>query len=81
MLSMEIGDISTWTKLNQTFVKKVVQCPNLMNLSRVSNPPKTGFNWESAEILNIEYNFKCELTVLEPRLKFFKFWLRLVYIF
>ena len=20
-------------------------CPNLMNLSRVSNPPKTGFNW------------------------------------
>ena len=27
------------------------QCPNLMNLSRVSNPPKTGFNWASAQIL------------------------------
>ena len=28
------------------------QSPNLMNLSRVSNQPKPGFNW------NVEYNFK-----------------------
>ena len=24
------------------------QCPNLMNLSRILNPPKTGFNWAPA---------------------------------
>ena len=28
--------------------RKINQCPNLMNLSRVSNPPKTGFNWAPA---------------------------------
>ena len=24
--------------------KSIIPCPNLMNLSRVFNPPKTGFN-------------------------------------
>ena len=28
--------------------KKNVLCPNLMNLSHVSNPSKTGFNWSPA---------------------------------
>ena len=29
---------------NSTIKPLSDQCPNLMNLSRVSNPPKTGFN-------------------------------------
>ena len=32
--------------------------PNLMNLSRVSNPPKSGLNWGPLKSWNIEYNFK-----------------------
>ena len=27
-------------------------CPNLMNLSHILNPPKTGFNWAPVEKLN-----------------------------
>ena len=35
------------------------QYPNLMNLSRVSNPPKTSFDWAPAYIFkNYSYNFK-----------------------
>jgi len=33
-------------------------CPNLMKLSRVSNPPKTGFKNRRLISWNIEYNFK-----------------------
>ena len=31
-----------------TSILIVLQTPNLMNLSHVSNPPKTGFNWVPA---------------------------------
>ena len=33
------------------FTEKEQTVPYLMNLSRVSNPPKTGFNWAPAQIL------------------------------
>ena len=33
-------------------------CPNFMNLSRVSNPPKTGFIERRFKSWKIEYNFK-----------------------
>ena len=54
------------------------QCPNLMNLSHVSNPPKTGFNWSPAQMLKNLIQFQVEPTIFEqrvkfkPRLKFFK---------
>ena len=34
--------------LHFEFLSLTYQCPNLMNLSRVVNPPKTGFNWAPA---------------------------------
>ena len=30
------------------YFERLVLCPNLMNLSRVFNPPETGFNWAPA---------------------------------
>ena len=34
-----------------TYFKLWILSPNLMNLSCISNPPKTGFNWAPASIL------------------------------
>ena len=37
--------------------KNYLQCQNLMNLSRVLNPPKTHFNWAPAYILKYLIQF------------------------
>ena len=59
-----------FTPWNKNLILKVllpgIQSPNLMNLSRVSNPPKTGLNWALAKILK----HYVEPTIFEPRLKF-----------
>ena len=59
------------------------QSPNLMNLSRFSNLPKTSFNWAPACILKNWIQFQMKPTIFERclkfklRLKFFKFGLSL----
>ena len=57
-------------------------CPNLMNLSRVSNPPKNLFQLSVGLNLEKLNTILSEITIFEPRLKFkpqlkfFKFGLR-----
>ena len=49
------------------------QCPNLIKLIRVWNPPKTGFNWAPALILKNVIQFLVDPTIFKPLLKLFKF--------
>ena len=58
-------------------LKKKGKSPNLMNLSRGLNLPKTGFNRAPAEILKNLIQFLVEIAIFEPRLKFFQFGLKI----
>ena len=61
------------------FVKRglfsAVQSPNLMNLSRVSNLPKTGLNLETLNTIlsGTHHYWAAARPEFKPRLKFFKF--------
>ena len=53
------------------FCVKPYVCQNLMNLSCVLSPPKTGFNWaRQLKSLNIEYNIKWNHPLFDQSLKF-----------
>ena len=56
-----------WVNLSVNLDK---QCANLTNLSRGLNLPKTGLIMRRLKSWKIEYNFKLNHTIFEPRLKF-----------
>ena len=59
LLRYEDGEEMQKTKFNLYFAAfKEYLCPNLMNLSRDLNLPKTGFNRAWLKSWKIEYNFK-----------------------
>ena len=55
----------------ETTIIELTLCPNLMNLSRVSNSSKPVFMERRLNSWKIQ--FYVEPTIVEPRLKFFKF--------
>ena len=56
------------------------EAPNLKNLNRITEPQKK-IQLSAGSILKYWIQFQVEPTLFEPRLKFFKFGLSMIYIF